>query len=136
MEYVGYSIQNMFPSNDALASGWKWNAAVKPDAVLLADLNPGGKAVTTVTADSPRAEMMKANSPNHGGEGQNVCYGDGHVEWQSTPFCGQAERQGGPRDNIYCRGAGATGDPIIGPGVGAFDSVLLPPADYKAAGSK
>ncbi|MCG3179059.1 MAG: hypothetical protein BIFFINMI_01390 [Phycisphaerae bacterium] len=40
------------------------------------------------------------NSPNHGGEGQNVLFLDGHVEWSADPFCGVHG------DNIYTRGGG------------------------------
>jgi hypothetical protein len=36
-----------------------------------------------------------ANSPNHGQAGQNVLYGDMHVEFRVTPYCGV------DGDNIY-----------------------------------
>ena len=132
IDYISYSIQNMYPARNALAAGWKWNAAISPEVALVADLNPGGKAVSTVKPTSPTAETAQANSPNHGRAGQNVLYGDFHVEWQVTPFCG-AELEDKTRDNIYCRRAGVAGDPVMGPSEDRFDSVLLPAADYKPA---
>ena len=34
-------------------------------------------------------EWYKWNSPNHGYDGQNVLFGDGHVEFLDTPYCGK-----------------------------------------------
>ena len=58
-------------------------------------------------------------------QGQNVLYGDGHVEFQSTPLAGVDQ------DNIYTFGAttkDASGDGIAGPPTGPNDNVLLPVA--------
>jgi hypothetical protein len=129
MDYVSYSIQNMYPSQDAINAGWKWNSAISPDFAIVADLNPGGKAVATVTPSSPPEEMSQANSRNHGGAGQNVLYGDFHVEWRLTPFAGRTLPDNNV-DNIYCRRSGAPGDRVVGPSVDAKDSILLPAADY------
>jgi len=38
------------------------------------------------------------NSPNHGGDGQNVLYIGSNVEWKSTPYCGYM------KDDIYATG--------------------------------
>lgn len=132
MDYVSYSIENMIPSVPALSGGWKWNAAISAEYVILGDLNPGGRAVTTVKPTSAPGELATANSPNHGRAGQNVLFGDTHVEFATTPFCG-AKMLDGTQDNIYCRRAGAPGDPIYGPPMDRFDTVLLPAADYKPA---
>jgi len=40
------------------------------------------------------------NSPNHKGEGQNVLYIDGHVEWSKTYLAGNIERYGGGANRI------------------------------------
>ena len=73
--------------------------------------------------------MREGNSNNHGKDGQNVLYGDGHVEFQNNPFCGTS------RDNIYTRG-GPTWDTadrpsqdLIASPYTANDSVLLPTDD-------
>jgi len=127
MDYVSYSIENMYPSKEALITGWKWNPAIPVDIAILADLNPGGAAVTTTIPSSSGKELEAANSPNHAGAGQNVMYGDLHVEWTKTPFCG-GSLPDGTRDNIYCRRAGAAADPVVGPSMDKYDSILLPAA--------
>ena len=74
--------------------------------------------------------MKKINSPNHEGDGQNILYADGHVEFQQHPFCGM------DRDNIYTYGkSGETsgGDGIIGSPTNEKDSILLPTAKQTAA---
>ena len=48
-----------------------------------------------------RSAMDRVNSPNHGGEGQNVLYRDGHAEWKASPLAGVNY------DNIYTRATGA-----------------------------
>ena len=100
---------------------------------MCADINPGDPAsspggsndnVLAVTSTSSGRDMRQANSNNHDEDGQNVLYGDGHVEFQSNPFCGIQ------RDNIYAaRQSGA--NPFLSSGVvrspyDANDSVLLP----------
>jgi prepilin-type processing-associated H-X9-DG protein len=126
-KHLSYSYQNPYPTNDAIAAGWSLK---NPDATfaVASDMNPGGDAVTRVKIDTPVDQMKAANSLNHGGDGQNVLYGDGHAEWQTSPFCGTNH------DNIFT----AAGPEITGPGRGtavvvassvdAADSVLLPTA--------
>ncbi len=104
--------------------------------VVMADKNPGiGKDsdVTGPAWDAPRELLAKANSRNHGRAGQSVLYGDMHVEFVRTPYCGM----GG--DNIYTALAKSpifTGvkpnlkangycDPTIGP-AWKTDSYLVP----------
>ena len=97
---------------------------------VAADINPGttGKNsnVLAVTSTSTARDMRQANSKNHDEDGQNVLYGDGHVEFQSNPFCGVN------RDNIYARRAGATrfaSSEVRNSSYDANDSVLLPSDD-------
>jgi prepilin-type processing-associated H-X9-DG protein len=77
--------------------------------------------------------MKDANTLNHNGDGQNVLYADGHVEFQNTPFCGMLRNAGDSsprfRDNIYTYGAGSRASPgvgVRGAPADALDSVLLP----------
>ena len=95
--------------------------------------------------------MSKANSNNHGNQGQNVLYADGHVQWQTSPFCGvacvtvvtgfAACRGTGFNDNIYTSRGGwrltkaaaaeqgqLLNTPVWFPADG-FDSYLLPTDD-------
>lgn len=74
--------------------------------VLLADKNPGrgenaGDAAG-VPADAPPMKIAMANSLNHRRAGQNVLFGDMHVEFSTTPYCGIEG------DNIYTAAAAPT----------------------------
>jgi prepilin-type processing-associated H-X9-DG protein len=77
-----------------------WLAA---GAAVMADKGPGPVS-SPPAADAPPLEMRRANSNNHGGAGQNVLYGDGHVDFQRTPYCGY-RGDDGPGDNIYTAAA-------------------------------
>ena len=146
---LSYSYVNPYPSQPAMDAGFKLNYTLSSDYAIVADLNPGGDAVVKLqprqmpsTRPSrqgpPRftEAMRQANSPNHGGFGQNVLYADGHAEWQTTPFSGMYREQQKMRDNIYTRHVpvGARdGDPVVGPVMDQLDTVLLPTAARPAA---
>lgn len=125
--HLSYSVHNPYPDDAAVAQidlagkGW-WTNSMRRGFALMADLNPGvgsGRAnPRTVTTTSPSREMRLANSPNHGGAGQNVLYDDGHVAFAKTPFAGANG------DNIYLTRDGK----IAGSMRDAGDSILLPPA--------
>ena len=144
---VTYSYQNPFPSSDAVrwASGYKFNNKLSSDFALAADVNPGTQTIdgvigspATVKPNDPlvassreRASQTFGNSINHKNQGQNVLYGDGHVEFQTTCWCGscRGNASAAVRDNIYTNGTQSTAGG--GFGVSAlprdpFDSVLLP----------
>jgi len=141
-----YSYNCPFPTMEAVSNGWKFNNTLGSDMPLAADLNPGGDALLKLTFKSSKEDMKAGNSHNHKGEGQNVVYCDGHVEFQTTPFCGTKPRDnpaaGEPtsRDNIYTYGGpndanGGTG--VIGRPVGSYnDQVLLPVGDATAPAKK
>jgi prepilin-type processing-associated H-X9-DG protein len=102
---------------------------VGAEFAVAADVNPGvggGYDVTAVNENSKASDMQKANSPNHQGAGENVLYGDGHVEFQQNPFCGTK------RDCIYTVAGGTpqvpttTSKTVVGSPTWAGDSVLLP----------
>ena len=61
--------------------------------------SPNRPALSTLGRGAGRNDWRWYNSPNHGGfedgEGQNVLYPDGHVEWHSKPLAGVKD------DNIY-----------------------------------
>ncbi len=72
-----------------------------------------------VIADQPSHEnfvtIKAGNSPNHGGRGQNVLFGDGSVQWLRT-------RNGGPNDpDIFLNN-----EHQPRPGVHVQDAVLVP----------
>jgi len=67
--------------------------------------------------------MKLGNSNNHDRDGQNVLYGEGHVEFQPTPFVGIQ------KDNIYTVKTSATvttSSACTGSPFNDADSILLP----------
>ncbi len=131
---LSYSYANPYPDTGALGSGYKMVQGLEPTFAVAADINPGTAGnsgndnVLAPNTSSSGSSMRQGNSNNHGKDGQNVLYGDGHVEFQNNPFCGTS------RDNIYTRGgptwtsvAGA--QDLVGSPYTANDSVLLPTDD-------
>jgi hypothetical protein len=70
------------------------------------------RATFALAADSPGEGAT--NSPNHGGDGQNVLFEDGHVKYLNT-------RRPDTDDDIFKNDHG-----VVGPGVHADDSVIVP----------
>jgi len=133
---LSYSYQNPFGNTTAIQSGFKLNNTLSSEFAVAADLNPGDAAskpgaptsdnVLAVTTTSSAKDMRQGNSNNHEEDGQNVLYGDGHVEFQNNPFVGTQ------RDNIYSARNTTTPTSVTGSSVrkapyDANDSVLLPP---------
>lgn len=109
-----YSFNCMFPSQSAVSAGWRWSATISnpTDFAVAADINPGNaggppnnlNAVTLATHSSGSKDLAHGNSNNHLNQGQNVLYADGHVQWQTSPFCGVSVTNGSTltfNDNIY-----------------------------------
>lgn len=131
---LSYSMANVYPDQKAVEKGYRMRNTTGAEIAIMADLNPGtlGKYdVTSKTGPADEraaaAKMQKANSMNHWGRGQNVLFGDGHVEFEQNPFCGQK------RDNIYTvsgsdDGSKTTSETISGSPMWSGDSVLLPAA--------
>jgi len=135
-----YSYIVPFQSTKASTAGLRFNTSfLNADFAVAADINPGTKGgdpkddVETPKPDDSTKIMRNANSNNHNGDGQNVLYGDGHVDFSATPWCG-ALRPTGHRDNIYtwgATGADGSGDKCTtaqGPD-DQYDSYLLPSDD-------
>jgi prepilin-type processing-associated H-X9-DG protein len=124
-KYVSYSYQNPYPDDAAVASGFKLDVNAGADFAVFADINPGNGALA-VLPNSKSELMVKANSRNHDGAGQNVLYGDGHVDWVQTPFCGVAN------DNIYTRSKGTkdlASEDVWNSPRDLHDNVLLPTSE-------
>jgi len=135
---LSYSLANPYPGKSASDAGYKWNNSLSSEFCMAGDMNPGVTAPNyDVTApgdqNSASSVMKKANSPNHNGGGENLLYGDGHVQFESNPFAGAK------RDCVYTN---ASGDTITtskqDPGLGNAnnipgwqqDSVLIPTATW------
>ena len=137
-----YSYVVPFPTSAAMDAGFKLNYTLTSDFAIAADINPGNVGgtpsdnVTKVIPTSSKKDMADANTNNHNGDGQNVLYADGHVEFQNTPFCGM-QRSGtgataqGFRDNIYTATTGTATSGTKSPPIpqDQLDSILLPTDD-------
>jgi prepilin-type N-terminal cleavage/methylation domain-containing protein len=140
---LSYSYEDPFPTSTAISDGWKLNTSISADYAVASDINPGTVVasgtvyVTNVTTNAPASLMRLANSANHDQDGQEVLFGDGHVDWMNNPFCGTQ------RDNIFTgRGGSAPGNTLpfstggvvnknvatVGP-LDNTDSILLPTDD-------
>lgn len=120
LKNLSYSYANAYPSTAAAGAGYRLNNGLGPEFAVAADMNPGiapaaQDNILGVTSASSTSEMKVANSNNHDGEGQNVLFGDGHVEFVNNPFVGVA------RNHIYTVGVGAV--------TGTFAAGALSPAD-------
>jgi len=130
---LSYSYCNPYPDINALGSGFKLVQGLDPTFAVAADINPGTAGgsgadnVLAVTQASSGVQLRLGNSNNHNKDGQNVLYGDGHVEFQASPFVGTNA------DNIYTRGGltyGANvGSNLLDSPYTNGDSVLLPTDD-------
>ena len=122
-DHLSYSFANPYLDDGANAWYWKSSAVWGADFAVAADKNPGSAGVLAVTLTSSPREMRRANTRNHGRSGQNVLYGDGHVQFEGNPFVGVK------RDNIYARRAtrtGAASSALIASPYDRDDTVLLP----------
>ena len=127
-KHLSYSYQNPYPSHKAIGLGFKLNNSISAEFAVGSDMNPGGEALLKLNAKSAARQMRDGNSYNHDRDGQNILFGDGHVEFLQTPFVGVQ------RDNVFTYGksgkdvADKGGDGIVGSPVGPEDSILLPTA--------
>lgn len=109
---LSYSIQNPYPDTFSVGAGYRWNSGLGADFAIMADMNPGAPITTdqymgggnindnapAITAQSTSAAQRRlGNSNNHSKEGQNVLYGDGHVDFAISCLAGVNG------DNIYTR---------------------------------
>jgi len=131
LKNLSYSYENPYPDTSAVSGGFKLNNSVSAEFAVASDINPGTSGnndnVFAVTTQSSARDMKQGNSNNHDEDGQNVLFGDGHVDFTQNPFVGVQ------RDNIYTRRSGATGFQAdtsyanFGAPYDLNDSVLLPP---------
>ena len=116
-----YSFQVMYAGQPSVGRGFKWTDALGPSVAIASDMNPGITdnvdavtfgavtglpAIANASANASSRQLERANSNNHGKDGQNVLFADGSVRFENTPFCGASD------DNIFTRqvapAAGAT----------------------------
>lgn len=109
---LSYSFEVMYPGSNAVNDGYRWTNTLKSDFAIGADINPGtvnGSNPKAITTTSSSKDQMVGNSRNHQQGGQEVLYGDGHVEFQQTCMCGVNQ------DNIYCNSAVRAANGTVSP---------------------
>jgi len=122
-DVISYSLTNPYAvsTGNGAKKGYKFSAGASGDMAIASDRNDSGAAGTGSLA----APNKLSNSKNHDGEGQNVLFNDGHVEWFTNQFCGAA------RDAIF----GSNPDPNLTSSFSAststdpqweLDTVMLP----------
>jgi prepilin-type N-terminal cleavage/methylation domain-containing protein/prepilin-type processing-associated H-X9-DG protein len=109
---LNYSIANPYPTISGIKRGYKWANDQRQDFAVATDKNPGTNSTmggefnlqlsTLLTTGAPGQITQRVNSKNHARAGQNVLFGDGHVEWKTTPRCGANG------DNIFTAGGNRT----------------------------
>ncbi len=103
-----------FPSRDQITYSYRLMPSTRVkmtalgDGPLMADMNPHFER-SAIEANAPYAWQpddvaLHLNSPNHGGQGQNVLGADGHVQFSRTRLIGSSE------DDIYTMDNGSMGD--------------------------
>jgi len=103
-----YGMHNPYANDSTLKAGFGWGPQwLKGNFPLLADMGP---------ATGLKFALQSPNSPNHEGEGQNILYADGSVEFVTTPLAGI------DKDHIYRTRNNAIIDSPQDPS----DSILLP----------
>ncbi|QNN24948.1 prepilin-type N-terminal cleavage/methylation domain-containing protein [Planctomycetales bacterium ZRK34] len=123
---LSYSPVNMYQQ----VTGGNWSANVKPNWVLMGDDNNAATSTPLPTSysgtltlhaskksDNVIAEGLQAreNSLNHSdGEGQNLLFGDGHVEFANDPFQGPSNDNVNAEDTSSTAGTEAPAKPELG----------------------
>lgn len=104
--HLSYGYCSPFSSAAKFRLNTDW---LDPTFAVMADKGPGAGGpiddIAFPAFDAPPLEMSRGNSNNHENAGQNVLYGDGHVSFERTPYCGYHDK--GAPDNIFT--AAATG---------------------------
>jgi prepilin-type N-terminal cleavage/methylation domain-containing protein len=117
---LGYSFANPYPSTAAISAGYRLTNRMPSAFVLAADRNPGVNLpfsdVTAATDKATEHAIEYSNSLNHERDGQNVLFGDQHVDFLRSQLCGIAE------DNIFTNQM----NQVEASPVTAADCVLLP----------
>lgn len=137
---LSYGYANPFPDQTALSAGFRMNDSMNPEIAISADMGPGANGASTTdniytTGDVTASQKVKQamNSNNHGKDGQNVMFADGHVEFLDNVFVGASKDNiyvpdqptGGTNQNLRDYVGGAVATPKLNP-VNQNDAVVLP----------
>jgi prepilin-type N-terminal cleavage/methylation domain-containing protein len=137
-----YPWSSTVSTSGANVGAW-WKNTTQASLGLIADMGPvngqGQNPASNTTTGTGTGGSKAWNSPNHQLDGQNVGYGDVHVDYQKRPDVGMAN------DNLWTSGAGQaktqgtaeTGSPLTGyatpPTSEPYDVVLVPFANRSSS---
>jgi prepilin-type N-terminal cleavage/methylation domain-containing protein len=117
-----YSYQNQLPDVGGTGlNGGSRNtsqSSLDPRMVIAADMNPSryydeAHPPSELSNYDVQQGVCTWNSPNHKYQGQNCLYGDFHVEFKTTPFCGYDNSNIWTR-GVYTAATGGTGSTSSG----------------------
>ena len=102
--HLSYGYCSPFSSAAKFRMNTDW---LDPTFAVMADKGPGATgpmdSIDFPAFNASPLEMSKGNSNNHTNAGQNVLFGDGHVSFERTPYCGYHDK--GTPDNIFTAAA-------------------------------
>lgn len=126
-DQISFSVAN--PWANGGGNGQWWRTTLDTQTPVLSDMAPMSGNSGKVTNSPKGSPASVYNSGNHRDAGQNVSFGDAHVEWFTNPYVGCAG------DNIFTQGTNpgspiTTGGQIPNGGISSgsypYDTVMTP----------
>ena len=138
---ISYSIAYPWTSGNTVSQAWR-GRDMSSNTPLMSDIAPLKEPNVKEPDDAKGTTVKLLNTASHESAGQNVSYGDGHVDWSRDPYCGANN------DNIFSvqtasGGAFQPGTAISAPGtlpaapstLGDFPDVIMVPVRKTSDGT-
>ena len=116
---ISYSIAYPWTSGTTVSTVWR-GRDMSSNTPLMSDIAPLKEANVKEPDDAKGTTGKLLNTASHESAGQNVSYGDGHVDWCRDPYCGANN------DNIFTVQAASGG--AFQPGMAISAAGTLPAA--------